>query len=129
MSCPASGAVCFLSRITSRRKGLVTTRAANLNLNSKLKILWDWNLNLNSKIFNFDFHLYNIITTKFKKKKIFLLEIKDLMQKVGLSQAFSKIVYAKLKSSILYAERIFSVKHGLTNCLGQPFISHHCRWL
>ena len=39
-----------------------------------------------------NFHLYNIITTKLKKKQIFLLEIKNLMQKVGLSQAFSKIV-------------------------------------
>ena len=38
-----------------------------------------------------DFHLYNITTTKFKNK-IFLLEIEDLMQKVGLSQDFSKIV-------------------------------------
>ena len=76
-----------------------------------------------------NFHFYNIITTEFNKNKIFLLEIKDLMQKVGLSQAFSKIFLAQLKSSILYAERSFCVKHGLTNCLSQPFISHHCRWL
>ena len=34
----------------------------------------------------------NIITTKFKKNKICLLEIKYLMQKVGLSQAFSEII-------------------------------------
>ena len=51
------------------------------------------------------------------------------MQKVGISLALSKIVYAQLKSSISYAERSFSVEHGLTSCLGQPFISHHRRWL
>ena len=35
---------------------------------------------------------YSIITTEFKKNKIFLLEIKGLMHKVGFSKAFSKIV-------------------------------------
>ena len=39
-----------------------------------------------------NFDLCNIITTEFKKNEIFLLKIKDLMQKVGLSQAFSKLV-------------------------------------
>ena len=33
-----------------------------------------------------------MITTEFKNNEIFLPEIKDLIQKVGLSQAFSKIV-------------------------------------
>ena len=51
------------------------------------------------------------------------------MPKVGLSQDFSKIVEAQLKSSISYAERSFSVKSGLNTCLSQPFTSHHCRWL
>ena len=51
------------------------------------------------------------------------------MQKVGSSHAFSKIVLVQLKSSILYAERSFSLKHGLINCSSQLFISHHCRWL
>ena len=70
-------------------------------------------------------YFYNIITTDFKKNGIFLLEIKDLIQKVGMSQTFSKIVQAQLKSAISYAERSFSVKHSLTDCLSQLFISHH----
>ena len=46
------------------------------------------------------------------------------MQKVGLSQTFSKIVQAQVKSPISYAERSFRIKHGLTN-----YLSHHCRGL
>ena len=51
------------------------------------------------------------------------------MHKVGFNQGFSKIVLAPLKSSILYTERSFSVKPGLTTCLSQLFVSHHCRLL
>ena len=62
-------------------------------------------------------------TTDFKKNEIFLLEIKDLMQKVGLSQDFSKIVQVRLKSSISYAQRSFSVKLGL-NTANATFYAH-----
>ena len=81
--------------------GILDTRAANSNSiflpnsNLKLKILWNLNLTRTRKYLKqvrVNFYLYNIITTEFRKDKIFLLEIKDLTQKVGLSQAFSEIV-------------------------------------
>ena len=49
---------------------------------------------------------------KVKMNNIFLLEIKDHMQKIGLNLGFSKIVSAQLQSSISCAERSFNFKHG-----------------
>ena len=91
----------------------VIIRAVNSNLNSKF---CETRTQKYLKQVRVNFHLYNIITTESKKNEIFLLEIKDLMQQIGLSQAFPKIVQAQLKSSIPYAKQSFSVKHGLTNC-------------
>ena len=61
--------------------------------------------------------MYNCTTNDYKKNEFFSLEIKDLMQKVNLSQYVSNIAQAKLQSSISYAERSFSVKSGLNTCL------------
>ena len=43
------------------------------------------------------------------------------MQKVGISQVFSKIIQAQLKSSILYAKKSYGVKSGFNYLFNSAF--------